>query len=68
MVKKCQWKTGMLLKMDIYSEDNTFDTSKPGHFNNLRGYFYYETVTLKLIEEESQCKNKVLWLFFTSFR
>ena len=29
MVKKSQWKTGILLKMDIYSEDDTFDTSKP---------------------------------------
>ena len=42
--------------------------SKPGNFNSLRGNFYYETVTLKLIEEESWCQNKVLWLFFTSFR
>ena len=34
MVKKSQWKTGILLKIDIYSED---DTSKPGSFNSLRG-------------------------------
>ena len=54
--------------MDLYSEDDTFDTSKPGNFNGLRGNFYYETVTLKLIEEESQCQNKALWRFFTSFR
>ena len=35
---------------------------------SLRGNFYYETVTLKLIEEESQCQNKKLLFFFTSFR
>ena len=44
----------------------TMDTSKPGNFNNLIGNFYYETVTLKLIQEESQCQNRVLWLFFAS--
>ena len=44
MVKKSQWKTGILLKMDIYSKDDTFDTSKPGNFNSLRGNFYYETL------------------------
>ena len=54
--------------MDIYSEDDIFDTSKPGNFNSLRCKFYYETVTLKLIEKESQYQNKVLWLFFTFFR
>ena len=37
--------------MEIYSEDDTFDTSKPGNFDSLSGNFYYETVTLKLIEE-----------------
>ena len=51
-----------------HSEDNTSDTSKPRNFNSLRGNFYYETLTLKLIEEESRCPNKVLWLFFTFFR
>ena len=66
---KSQWKTGILLKMDIYtSEDVTFDTSKPGNFDSLRDNFYYETVILKLIEEESPRQNKVLWLFFTFFR
>ena len=55
MVKKRQRKTRILSKMDLYSEDDTFGTSKPGNFNGLRGNFYYETVTLKLIEEESQC-------------
>ena len=44
MVKKSQWKTEILLKIDIYSED---DTSKPGSFNSLRGIFllncYLET-------------------------
>ena len=51
-----------------HSENDLFDTSKPRNFNSLRGKFYYETVTLKLDEEENQCQNKVLWLFFTSFR
>ena len=46
--------------MDIYSKDDTFDTSKPGNFNCLRRNFYYETVTLRMIEEESQCQIKVL--------
>ena len=68
MVKKSQWKTEILSKMDIYSEDDIFDTSKPGNFNSLRCKFYYETVTLKLIEKESQYQNKVLWLSFTFFR
>ena len=44
MVKKSQWKTEILLKIDIYSED---DTIKPGSFNSLRGIFllncYLET-------------------------
>ena len=62
------WKTGILLKMDIYSADSRFDTSKAGYCNSLKSNFFYETVALKLIEEESQCINKVLWLFFTSFR
>ena len=31
MGKKSQWKTGILLKIDLYSEDDTFDTSKPGN-------------------------------------
>ena len=51
-----------------HREDNTSDTSKPLNVNSLRGNFYYETLTLKLIEEESRCPNKVLWLFFTFFR
>ena len=61
-VKSFYWK--------LSAEDYTFDTSKPENFlrNSLRGNFYCETVTLQLIEEESQCQNKVLWLFFTSFR
>ena len=58
----------ILLKTDIYSEDDTFNTSKLVNFNNLRGYLYYKTATLKLIEKESPRQNKVLWLFFTSFR
>ena len=37
MVKKSLWKTGMLFKMDRYSEDDTFGTSKAGYFNSLRG-------------------------------
>ena len=44
------------------------DASQTGNFNSLRGNFYYETVTLILIKEENQCQNKVLQLFFTSFR
>ena len=54
------WKTGILLKMDIYSADSRFDTSKAGYCNSLKSNFFYETVALKLIEEESQCINKVL--------
>ena len=53
---------------DTFGTFDTFDTSKPGKFNSLRGHFYYETVTSKLIEGESQCQNKVMWLFFISFR
>ena len=34
--EKSQWKTGMLLKIDIYSKDDTSDTSKPGSFNSLK--------------------------------
>ena len=33
--EKSQWKTEILLKMDIYSGDDTFDTSKPGNSNSL---------------------------------
>ena len=40
------------------SEDETFDTSKPGNFDSLSGNFYYETVTLKLIEEGAIAKIK----------
>ena len=47
--------------MNMFSKDDIFDTSKTGNFNSLRGNFYYETVTLKLIEEDSQFQNKVLW-------
>ena len=39
MVKRSQRKTGILLKIDIYSEDDTSGNSKPVNFNNLRGYF-----------------------------
>ena len=42
MVKRSQRKTGILLKIDIYSEDDTFDNSKSVNFNNLRGYFFYK--------------------------
>ena len=50
--------------MGIYtSEDDTFGTTKPGNFNCQRGNFYYETVTLKLIEEESQCEKKCCGYF-----
>ena len=65
MVEKSQWETGILLKMHAHCEDDTFNTSKPENCNSLIGSFYYETVTLKLIEEESQCQNKVSCLFFT---
>ena len=37
--EKSQWKTGKLFKMDIYNEDDTFDTSKPRNFNSLRSNF-----------------------------
>ena len=39
MVKKSQGKTGILLKMGIYSEDDISDTSKPGNFNSLKRSF-----------------------------
>ena len=42
MVKRSQRKTGILLKIDIYSEDDTFDNSKSVNFNNLRDYFFYK--------------------------
>ena len=59
MVKKSQWKTHqILLKMDIYNEDNTFVSSKPGNFNG----------EVTFIMNQCQCQNKLLWLFFTSFR
>ena len=29
----------MLLKMDIYSEDDIFDSNKTGNFNSLKRYF-----------------------------
>ena len=45
--EKSQWKTGILLKMDIYSVDDRFDTCKSRNFNSLRYNFYYEIVTLK---------------------
>ena len=61
--EKSQWKTEILLKMDIYSGDDTFETSKPGNSNSLRGSLYYETVSLKLIEEETQCQKKVCGYF-----
>ena len=51
------------------------DIVKMTHFtlvnlkNFNRGNFYYKTVTLKLIEEESQCqKSAYFCLFFTSIR
>ena len=34
--EKNQWKTGILLKMDIHSEDDIFDSNKPGNFNSLK--------------------------------
>ena len=40
---------------------STFHTGKPGDFNSLREeiwLMYYDTVTLKLIENESQCPKK----------
>ena len=37
--EKNQWKTGMLLKMDIHSEDDIFDSNKTGNFNSLKRYF-----------------------------
>ena len=36
-----------------------FHTSKPGSFKSLRRNFYYDTVTLKLIEEKIQCEKRV---------
>ena len=49
--------------MEIYSEDDTFDTSKPGNFGSLSGNFYYETVTVKLIEEGVIAKIKCCGYF-----
>ena len=37
--EKNQWKYGILLKMDIHSEDDTFDSNKPGNFNSIKRYF-----------------------------
>ena len=51
-----------------HSENDSFHTSKSVNLNSLRCNFYYGTVALNLIEEESQCPNKMLWLFFTFFR
>ena len=53
-----------------HSEDKSFRTalSKPGNVNILRGNSYCDNVILKLTEEEIQCQNKVLQLFFMSYR
>ena len=53
----------VILKEDMLFR--AFVSSKPGYFNSLRGNFYCESVTMKLIEEKSQCQNKVLRLFLT---
>ena len=49
----------------------TLVNSKLGNFNNLRVVIifelYYDTVTLKLTEDEFECQKKVLWLL-SSFR
>ena len=45
-------ETGILIiKMDI-----AHFTGKPGNFNSLK--LYYDTVTLKLTEDESRCQKK----------
>ena len=60
--KKLSFKSCLvILKEDMLFR--AFVSSKPGYFNSLRGNFYCETVTMKLIEEKSQCQNKVLRLF-----
>ena len=41
--------------MDV-SEDGILDTIKTGNLNGLKSNFYYDTVTMKLIEEETQCQ------------
>lgn len=53
-----------------HSEDKSFRTalSKPGDVNILWGNSYYDNVILKLTEEEIQCHNKMLQLFFMSYR
>ena len=63
-------ETGIfLIKMDIVHF--TLVNSKLGNFNNLRVVIifelYYDTVTLKLTEDEFDCQKKVLWLL-SSFR
>ena len=47
-----------------HCEDDKFHISKPGNFSNLReGSFYCDTVTLKMIEEEIQCRKSVVVIF-----
>ena len=51
-----------------HSEDDTFHTLS-SKTENFKSNFYYESVTLKLIDVKRKLSAKrVLWLFFTSFR
>ena len=54
-------KTGILLKMEIYCEDDTFHADKPG---NWRSHFYCKSVSLNLIEEERKCQKSVAVTFY----
>ena len=64
MVKKSQWKLGILSKIDIMNMTH-FTVVNLEILTVLKGNFCYDTVTLNLIEEK--CQDKVLWLFFASF-
>ena len=44
--------------MDIYSKDDTSDTSKPGNFNSLWGNFYYETLPWNWLNRRVSAKIK----------
>ena len=68
MLKKIQIETLWNIRKNGHSEDNKFYHS--GKIENFKeSNFYYESVTLKLIEVKRKFNaKKVLWLFFTSFR
>ena len=52
----------MVIKKLMENGHSTFQTGKLGNFNSLREVFelYYDTVTLKLTEDGSQCPKSVM--------